>query len=323
VNLRLVVPGRIDQATGGYRYAAAMLREWRRAGHRVALEEIVPTPETARACLRRVAADETLLVDGLALPAFDDLVLPARMVALIHHPLGLENGIDVQELADETARLAKIATIVATSAATKRDLETMGVAGSKIAVVEPGTSAARTPLVRRTRPAILCVATLTPRKDHVTLLRALAMIRDLRWRTDLVGSALRDTGCAARIRAERGRLKLATRVRLAGECAAEDLTKHYRSAHVFALPSLHEGYGMAFAEALAHRLPVAGVRAGAVPSVVPSRAGILVRPRDPKGLAKALRRLLGSAGKRYARNAAALRFPDWPLQAERFLRLLA
>jgi glycosyltransferase involved in cell wall biosynthesis len=323
VNLRLVVPGRIDQATGGYRYAAAMLGEWRRAGHRVALEEIALTPASARACLGRVAEDETLLIDGLALPIFDGLVLPAGMVALIHHPLGLENGVDVQKLADETARLAKIARIVATSAATKRDLETMGVARGKIAVVEPGTSAARMPLVRRTCPTILCVATLTPRKDHVTLLRALAKIRGLRWRADLVGSTLRDAACAARIRAERGRHKLAGRVRLAGERTAEDLARHYRCAHVFALASLHEGYGMAFSEALAHRLPVAGVRAGAVTSVVPPQAGILVRPRDARALAKALRRLLGFAGKRYARNAAGLRFPDWPLQAERFLRILA
>lgn len=320
MKLRLVVPGKIDQATGGYRYAAAMLREWRQAGHVVALEEFSGDAST---CLRRVARDEILLVDGLALPAFDGLVLPARTAALIHHPLGLENGIDLQKLADETARLAKIDTIVATSAATKRDLEAMGVAGGKIAVVEPGTSAACTPLVRRTRPVILCVATLTPRKDHVTLLRALGKLRGLGWRADFVGSTARDLACATRIRAERGRLKLAGRVRLAGECAAEDLAQHYRRAHVFALASLHEGYGMAYAEALAHRLPVAGVRAGAVPSVVPSRAGILVRPRDAGGLAKALRRLLGVAGKRYARNAAALRFPDWPLQAERFLRCLA
>jgi len=320
VKLRLVVPGKIDQATGGYRYAAAMLREWRHAGHLVALDEFAGDP---RACLGRVAPDEILLVDGLALPAFDGLHLPARTAALIHHPLGLENGIDLQKLADEAARLARIATIVATSAATKRDLEAMGVASAKIAVVEPGTAATRTPLVRRARPTVLCVATLTLRKDHVTLLRALAKLRGLGWRADFVGSAQRDPACARRIRAERGRLKLAGRVRLAGECAADDLARLYRQAHVFALASLHEGYGMAYAEALAHRLPVAGVRAGAVPGVVPARAGILVRPRDAAGLATALRRLLGVAGKRYARNAAGLRFPDWPTQAERFLRCLA
>jgi glycosyltransferase involved in cell wall biosynthesis len=122
---------------------------------------------------------------------------------------------------------------------------------------------------------------------------------------------------------KQGLQKKLPQVVFAGFRTGEDLAQHYRRAHVFALASLHEGYGMAFAESLAHRLPVVGVRAGAVPSVVPSRAGILVRPRDASALAKALRRLLGFAGKRYARNAAGLRFPDWPLQAERFLRILA
>ena len=72
---------------------------------------------------------------------------------------------------------------------------------------------------------------------------------------------------------------------------------------------------MAFAEALAHGLPVAGVRAGAVPLVVPARAGILVRAGDPVAFARALRRLLGPQRRRFARNAAALRFPDWRTQA--------
>jgi hypothetical protein len=72
---------------------------------------------------------------------------------------------------------------------------------------------------------------------------------------------------------------------------------------------------MAFAEALAHRLPVVGVAAGAVPGVVPARAGILVRPGRIDLLARALRRMLGPQRRRFALNAAALRFPEWPRQA--------
>lgn len=328
-SLRLAVPGPLDQATGGYRYAAAMVTAWCRQGHRVEVEELAGSypvcdevaRKAAKACIARTRADETLLIDGLALPAFDGLALPKRTVALIHHPLGLETGLSPTVarawLAAETARLAKIDAIVATSAATRRDLVAMGVDGAKIAVVEPGTATVRTPLARRGKRTVLCVATLTPRKDHVALLHALARVREIAWRADFVGAADRDPDCAARVRSEIGRLRLGRRVRLAGTCSAEALSRHYASAHLFALASRHEGYGMAFAEALAHRLPVVGLAAGAIPSVVPARAGILAPPGNIALLARALRRMLGPQRRRFARNAAVLHFPDWPQQAAR------
>lgn len=328
-SLRLAVPGPLDQTTGGYRYAAAMVANWRAQGRRVAVEELAGAypacDETARkaakACLARARSGETLLIDGLALPAFDGLALPERAAALVHHPLGLETGLAPSVarawLSAETARLAKMPAIVATSAATRRDLVAMGVDGAKIAVVEPGTAAARAPLARCGKPTVLCVATLTPRKDHAALLRALVRVRDAAWRAEFVGAADRDPVCAARVRAEIARLRLGRRVRLAGACSADALSRRYGTAHVFALASRHEGYGMAFAEALAHRLPVVGVAAGAVPSVVPARVGILVPPGRIDLLARALRRMLGPRRRRYALNAAALRFPDWQRQAAR------
>lgn len=316
MKLRLVIPGSIDQATGGYRYAKRILEAWGDGPAPV----VDGDPAT---CLSRRRGGETLLIDGLALPAlYDRLPLP-DCAALIHHPLGLENGRDEALLAAEAAALAKIGRIVTTSAATRRDLLAMGVDGTKIRVVEPGTRGAPAPIARRGTPEILCVATLTARKDHPTLLRALARLRALRWRAVFVGPLDRDPAQTRKIRAAIATLRLGRRARLAGERDAAGLARAYARAHVFALPSRHEGYGMAFAEALAHRLPVAGVAAGAVPSVVPRSAGILVRAGDDRALAGALRRLLGPARRRYAANAARLRFPDWAAQAQRMRVALA
>lgn len=327
MNLRLVVPGRIDQATGGYRYARRMLDEWRAAGHRVELEELpgrYPDADAtaitaARGCLARRAKGETLLIDGLALPAFEEMLPLAKTIALVHHPLGLETGLSPATargwLAREAAMLHKLAGSVATSRATIGDLVAMGLDPERLRAVDPGTDRMRGPRIRRRTPTILTVATLTPRKDHRTLLRALARLRDIPWISLCVGSTQRDPACAAGVRADIRILGLGRRVKLAGECGQVGLARHYAAASLFALPSRHEGYGMAFAEALSHGLPVAGVRAGAVPSVVPARAGILVRAGDPPALARALRQLLGPQRKRHARNAAALRFPDWRTQA--------
>ncbi len=310
MRLRLVIPGSIEQATGGYRYAKRIVEAW--GVPPIAVEE-----DPSRV---KPAKGETLLIDGLALPLFYDRLPMANCAALIHHPLGLETGLAPTQAATmlkaEAAALAKIDRIIVTSPTTKDDLIRMGADGTKIRIVLPGTQARRVPLARRGTKTILCVATLTPRKDHPTLLRALAKLRTRNWRTIFVGGLDRDPAQTRKIKSTITALRLGKRVTLAGECGEAELGGYYAKAHIFALPSLHEGYGMAFAEALAHRLPVAGVAAGAVPSVVPRKAGILVRGGDAKALSRALAKLIGPSRQRYAANAARLRFPDWRHQAQ-------
>src|SRR6185436_1199026 len=100
----------------------------------------------------------------------------------------------------------------------------------------------------------------------------------------------RDTAHAGAVRAAIDAHKLGDRITFTGALDAAQLGELYRAADIFVLPSLHEGFGMAFAEAMSHGLPVIGCAAGAVPEVVPPDAGILVPPCD----AQALRQALGS-----------------------------
>lgn len=338
--IHLAVPGRLDQATGGYIYDRRIVEGLRALGMTVIVHELrgnFPSPDAAARAAAAEAweasRDATLVIDGLALLAFDEALTeqgPRRVVGLVHHPLALETGLDRATrrhfAAAEPKLWRRLDRIIVTSDATARDLASGGVAAERISVVIPGDDRASVPRSRSGATVrLLCVASLSPRKGHGVLLRALAGIRRSRWTLDCVGSLTRDRDCARSVLAQTRLLGLARRVRFRGEFATARLRRSYAAADAFVLASFHEGYGMAFAEALRRGLPVVGTRAGAIPDVVPSRAGLLARPGDPRDLRRALRRLLrGSTRRRLAAGARACgrRFPDWETQARRFAAVL-
>ncbi len=337
--VHFVVPGPLAQATGGYRYDASIIAGLRASGHRVVVHELAgrfpladPQAVAAARAARHAIGSGRAVIDGLALPAFATVLGSGkRITGLVHHPLWLETGITRGIAAGlrrfESELLSRLARVIVTSQATRRDVMALGVDAHRVTVVEPATprGAARQRRAGSTR--LLSVGTLTRRKAHDVLFRALAKQRRRSWRLLCVGSTARDIDHARRLRALVTGLRLGRRIRFAGEVSPRTLARLYAGTDLFALPSLHEGYGMAFAEAIASGVPVLGANAGALPDVVPAPAGILVPPGDVPALAHALRALLGSPHRRelLARGAylQRRRFPGWPEQARRFARALA
>jgi glycosyltransferase involved in cell wall biosynthesis len=305
--VQLVVPGPLDQRTGGYIYDRRMVEGLRALGWAVDVHELAGrfpiTDEVAIAAAGQAAtampAGSLPVIDGLALSAFRDLSgrLPRPWVALVHHPLALETGLDAGDaaaLADAEQRmLAAADRVIVTSPQTRRDLAAYDVGDARVGVVLPGTE--RAVLARGSGGpdiALLCIASLTPRKGHLVLLEALAGLRDLPWQLTCVGSPERDPALARAIGAAIERHGLGARVRLIGEQTEPGLRPFYDAADLFVLASHHEGYGMVLAEALARGLPIVATTAGAIRDTVPAAAGVLVPPGDPATLAAALRRVL-------------------------------
>jgi glycosyltransferase involved in cell wall biosynthesis len=153
------------------------------------------------------------------------------------------------------------------------------------------------------RFTILSVCRFYPRKRLDVLLRAAAFLRgtipELEIR--IVGNGPQGD----RLHAICQELELGSVVRWLGDLSHARLAEEYNRCHVFCLPSVQEGFGIVFLEAMAAGKAIIAARAAAVPEVVSD--GVLVEPDQPEALADAIRRLhqnpdlldaLGGAGRR-------------------------
>lgn len=339
--LYFAFPGDLDTPTGGYHYDRRLIDELRTLGLdviAVPLPDRFPFPdERAREESWRLLAalpdGAVVIFDGLAFGALDDVAIAEaerlRIIALCHHPLALESGLDATQQqafrASETRALQCTHAVVVTSDHTGRILaKDYGVPPERIVVALPGTDRVPFAACDGDPLRLLTVASLTRRKAHDVLIEALAPLTSLPWQARFVGGVDFDPVWAEELQDRVNHLQLQDRIRFVG--AVDDLQAEYQNADVFVLPSRFEGYGMVFAEALAAGLPVIAARAGAVPDVVPETAGLLVPPDDVEALSDALRRLLLSEDLRRqlqagARSAAAA-LPSWSDSARRVARLV-
>lgn len=148
------IPGDFTQLTGGFIYERSLLLALRDAGRTV--EHIVlpagfPDPtadETARtrAMLTAIPAEVPVILDGLVFGSLDPAILDemaAPVVAMLHHPLGLETGLTAQRshflLAREAENLKRAAHVVVPSPHTAAILQAeFGVAPHRITIALPG-----------------------------------------------------------------------------------------------------------------------------------------------------------------------------------------
>lgn len=167
------------------------------------------------------------------------------------------------------------------------------------------------------RFTVLSVCRFYPRKRLEVLLRAAALLR--RMTPELEVRIVGNGPEFSRLSKVCSELHLEPIVRWLGDLSLAELADEYKRAHVFCLPSVQEGFGIVFLEAMAAGKPIVAARAAAIPEVV--RNGILVEPDNPEALAEALVRLyrdpdlrrdLGSAGirdvEKFEMHRVAIRF---------------
>ncbi|MET9227291.1 glycosyltransferase family 4 protein [Lentzea sp. NPDC003310] len=281
-----------------------------------------PRPADATALEQALAAlphGDVVLLDGLVSCGLPEIVVPhtrrLKIVVLVHLPLADETGLDPAVARDLDAREGQVLraarAVVATSPTAAREIERRhGLTG--VHVVVPGVDPA--PLAHGSDGVhhLLCVASITPRKGHDLLVRALRRI-DRDWRLTCVGPH----------RPFLHELPRDDRVSFPGPLAGEALTSAYTSADLFVLTSRAETYGMVVTEALAHGLPVI---ASAVPDAL-GDGGLLIPAGDEYALEAALTRWFQDQDFRSELRARALgrraRLSTWDQSTEDLRRVLA
>lgn len=340
-----VFPGDLNAPTGGYRYDREIIRGLQKNGWDVSLislEGDYPDPSEADKMLAlealgKVGEPALVIVDGLALGVLPELAKKiadhSSLIALVHHPLFLESGID-QKLAkalraSETEALTHTEHVIVTSPSTQTALVTqMNVPADKISVVLPGIDrpdVSKVPHSSRRADAatrLLCVGSLVPRKGQLHLVEALGQLKHLDWQLDMIGETRFDPEYAQQVWAQIEHYDLGERIRIHGGIPMTELSDFYQSADIFVLPTFYEGYGMAFAEAMSYGLPIIASGNGAVTSTVPPTAGFHVGAGDPIALGKAVETLLTRDDVRCklaeGALAAARALPDWSASAKAF-----
>jgi len=305
-----VTAGDPARRTGGNLYNRHMLSALRREGIRVKTVVLGDRRDAARLLDLRAPV---VLVDTIAASfAAPHLARPrARGSEVVTLALMWQGALLLARRSDR---------VIVCGRALADELVARGIDRRRIAVVTPGRDRIAAGSSARRAGRVLCVANWTPAKGIHTLVAAVARVPEVS--LDLVGDAP-DPAYATRVRHEIAARGLGKRVRVYGSLQQTALERRYAAASVFALPTIREGYPIAFVEALAHGLPVVGCDIPAVREVT-GGAAILVPPGRFAPLAAALKRLVTDEPSRRALARKSLvrarRLPTWSESEARFVR---
>lgn len=210
----------------------------------------------------------------------------------------------------------RIALALANSQAIAAQLHAEGIAPAKTRVIyngidlrEPPAATARLAArqalgLKAEETVFLKVANLFPYKGHADVVDAAGELRERLsspWRVLFVG---KDQGEWPGLEARLERMGLADRVTWCG--VQPDISPYLAAADIGLLASHEEGLSTFILEAMAAGLPVIATRVGGnAEAVRDGRDGLLVEPRTPAALARAMQTLAQDAAQRSACGAAA------------------
>lgn len=240
----------------------------------------LPTGALAPLWVRWTGRPYIVSLRGSDVPCYDGGRLLATLHRLLRRP---------------TSSILTGASSVMANSVSLRDLAQRSFPETPIGVITNGvcTSTFRPTGNKRSNrpPRLLCVARLVGRKGLEHLIEAVAQPGLPACELTIVGEGRLQTPLETLARL----LDVDDRVHFAGRLHGEALSRCYRNADCFVLPSLAESFSMSLLEAMASGLPVVAARTGGIPELVDDKVnGCLVRSGNVGALAHGLSWMLSS-----------------------------
>ena len=335
MHVGLVVYDGLGETSGGYRYDRKLVAHLRNQGDDV---EVVSIPRRSygralfdglsRSLRRRLDRPfDVLLQDELCHPSLwqvtPRLTRPTALVSLVHllRSGGSRTRLHPVYRRVEASYLRRVDAALCTSEHTRQRVDDLASLPATVAYPAGRAEGAAVSPARAERRAhdgplrLLFLGTLVPRKGVTTLVDALAGLGGA-WTATLVGRHDADPAYVDRVERAVNEHGLDDRLSVPGPVPDDELAALLDRAHVLAVPSRYESFGMVYLEAMEHGVvPVGSTVGGASELVDDGQNGLLVDPGDVDGLRSALASLRDDRVRlaSLARGALATAHahPDW------------
>ena len=302
MHVGFVIAGEIDAGSGGFYYDRRLKTRLEARGHDVTVVSL-PRGSYGRQLagnvrsgfeLRKLEAD-LVLEDGLAHPSvvLSNRRIDAPIVGLCHMLKSVATTPRYRPLVESVERrfLESVDAAMYNSDATRTaarslsgaEFETVVPPGrdrydSRVTTAEIRTRAGAEPL------ELLFLGNVVERKGLETLIEGLASLTT-EWRLTVVGETTIDPAHVRSIREQIREAGIENRVRFTGRLPDSAVESRLRSAHVLAVPSRYEPFGMAHLEAMGFGcVPLATTNGGPPEFISDGESGLLVPPGDPDAI---------------------------------------
>jgi glycosyltransferase involved in cell wall biosynthesis len=307
MKIGFLIYGSLETISGGYFYDRKLVEALRAAGDVV---EIISLP------WRNYAAHlldnlHFRLPEGLDILIEDELNHPSLLLAnreqhsypvvsLVHHLRCSEARPRWQNWfyrLVERRYLQSVDGFIFNSETTRQEVQRLAGSSPPFVVAYPPTDRFGAPLseeeiIRRAHTSelrILFLGNVIKRKGLHLLLDALSEAT-FDFRLDVIGSLAFEPGYARAMQKKARDAGLGTRVFFYGGLEQEPLAEKMRAAHVLALPSSYEGFGIAYLEGMGFGLPAIASARGAAKEIVHDGVdGFIVSGEEARELANRLR----------------------------------